>query len=46
VIAPVVEVFTEVNYEVKGPMDSPTVKELSRSRGEFKLPKKLRDLAK
>ncbi len=46
VISPVVEVFTEVNYEVKGPMDSPTVKELSRSRGEFKLPKKLRDLAK
>ncbi len=46
VISPVVEVFTEVNYEVKGPMDSPTVTELSRSRGEFKLPKKLRDLAK
>ncbi|MFV0449135.1 MAG: YhdP family protein [Vibrio sp.] len=46
VIAPVVEVFTEVNYEVKGPMDSPIVNEISRSRGEFKLPKKLRDLAK
>ncbi len=46
VISPVVEVFTEVNYEIKGPMDSPTVKELSRSRGEFQLPKKLRDLAK
>ncbi len=42
VISPVVEVFTEVNYQVKGPLDSPTVKELSRSRGEFKLPEKLR----
>lgn len=42
VISPVVEVFTQVNYEVKGPLDSPTVKELSRSRGEFKLPEKLR----
>ncbi|EME3968008.1 TIGR02099 family protein [Vibrio fluvialis] len=44
VISPVVEIFTQVNYEVKGPLDSPTVKELSRSRGEFKLPKKLRKL--
>lgn len=39
VISPVVEVFTEVNYEVKGPIDSPSVKETSRSKGEFKLPK-------
>ncbi len=46
VIAPVVEVFTEVNYEVKGPLESPTVKEVSRSRGEFKLPEKLREEAK
>ncbi|GIB08438.1 hypothetical protein VCSRO184_2972 [Vibrio cholerae] len=44
VISPVVEVFTQVNYEVKGPLDSPTVKELSRSKGEFKLPEKLRKL--
>ncbi|EGU41695.1 hypothetical protein VII00023_16971 [Vibrio ichthyoenteri ATCC 700023] len=43
VIAPVVEVFTQVDYEVKGPLDAPVVNELSRSRGEFKLPKKLRD---
>lgn len=43
VIAPVVEVFTQVDYEVKGPLDAPVVKELSRSKGEFKLPKKLRD---
>ncbi|MFM2591026.1 YhdP family protein [Vibrio sp. TBV020] len=46
VISPVVEVFTQVNYEVKGPLDAPIVKELSRSRGEFKLPQKLRDAAK
>ncbi|WP_242633206.1 YhdP family protein [Candidatus Photodesmus blepharus] len=37
VIAPVVEVFTQVNYEVKGPLDNPVVKEISRSKGEFKL---------
>ncbi|KJY82058.1 membrane protein [Vibrio galatheae] len=43
VISPVVEVFTQVNYEVKGPLDAPVVKELSRSRGEFKLPEKLRE---
>ncbi|NVD07572.1 TIGR02099 family protein [Vibrio sp. JPW-9-11-11] len=46
VISPVVEVFTQVNYEVKGPLDDPVVKELSRSRGEFKLPDKLREAAK
>lgn len=44
-ISPVVEIFTQVNYEVKGPLDAPTVKELSRTRGEFKLPDKLRNLA-
>lgn len=38
VISPVVEVFTEVNYSVKGPIDAPTVKEISRTRGEFTLP--------
>ncbi|MEF1185074.1 AsmA-like C-terminal region-containing protein, partial [Vibrio sinaloensis] len=43
VISPVVEVFTQVNYEVKGPLDSPLVKELSRSKGEFALPEKLRE---
>ncbi|KJY92113.1 membrane protein [Vibrio neptunius] len=42
VISPVVEVFTQVNYEVKGPLDAPVVKELSRSKGEFKLPETLR----
>ncbi|WFB48498.1 YhdP family protein [Vibrio coralliilyticus] len=43
VISPVVEVFTQVNYEVKGPLDAPVVKELSRSKGEFKLPENLRE---
>ncbi|WP_194438410.1 YhdP family protein [Vibrio fluminensis] len=43
VISPVVEVFTQVDYEVKGPLDSPIVTEVSRSKGEFKLPKKLLD---
>ncbi len=46
VISPVVEVFTQVNYEVKGPMASPTVKEISRTKGEYTLPKKLREQAK
>ncbi|MGR5133963.1 YhdP family protein [Vibrio alfacsensis] len=46
VISPVVEVFTQVNYEVKGPLDSPTVKEISRSKGEYTLPEKLREEAK
>ncbi len=38
VISPVVEVFTEVNYQVKGAIDSPEVKEISRTKGEYKLP--------
>lgn len=42
VISPVVEVFTQVNYQVTGPMDAPIVKELSRSKGEFQLPEKLK----
>ncbi|MEF1283650.1 YhdP family protein [Vibrio sp. M250220] len=46
VISPVVEVFTQVNYEVKGPLDAPIVKELSRSKGEFKLPETLREAIK
>ena len=29
-LSPVVDVFTQVNYVVKGPIDSPTVTELSR----------------
>ncbi len=45
VISPVVEVFTQVNYEVKGPIDSPVVREISRSKGEYALPEKLREQA-
>ncbi|MUK36807.1 TIGR02099 family protein [Aliivibrio fischeri] len=39
-IAPVIDVITQVNYKVEGPLDSPTVKELSRSQGEYQLPEK------
>ncbi|GAL19516.1 possible exported protein [Vibrio maritimus] len=42
VISPVVEVVTQVNYSVKGPLDSPTVSEISRSKGEYKLPEDLK----
>lgn len=42
VISPVVEVVTQVNYSVKGPLDSPTVSEISRSKGEYKLPEELK----
>nr|WP_211092050.1 YhdP family protein [Vibrio agarilyticus] len=42
VIAPVVEVFTQVNYQVSGPLDAPTVSEISRSRSEYELPAHLR----
>ncbi|WP_194091373.1 YhdP family protein [Vibrio hibernica] len=37
VLSPVVDVFTKVQYEVKGPLDAPNVKEISRSKGEYKL---------
>nr|WP_284676500.1 YhdP family protein [Vibrio sinus] len=46
VISPVIEVFTQVNYSVKGPLNNPKVKEISRSKGEFKLPEKLLDEVK
>ncbi|WP_300176803.1 YhdP family protein [uncultured Aliivibrio sp.] len=39
-IAPVIDVITQVNYKVEGPLESPTVKELSRSQGEYQLPEK------
>lgn len=41
VLSPVVEVFTQVNYEVKGPLDHPIVTEISRTKGEYQLPEKL-----
>lgn len=37
VLSPVVDVFTKVQYSVKGPLDAPEVKEISRSRGEYQL---------
>lgn len=46
VISPVVEVFTEVSYSVKGSIAEPIVKELSRRKGEFTLPESLRRQAK
>ncbi|PQJ88277.1 YhdP family protein [Aliivibrio sifiae] len=39
-IAPVIDVITQVNYKVEGPLESPAVKELSRSQGEYQLPEK------
>lgn len=39
VLSPVVDVFTKVQYSVKGPLDAPEVKEISRSRGEYQLDK-------
>lgn len=36
VLTPMIDVFTKIEYEIKGPFDSPEVKELSRSKGEFK----------
>lgn len=46
VISPVIEVFTEVNYQVKGAIDSPEVKEISRTKGEYQLPRYFSDEAK
>ncbi|MGV2988760.1 YhdP family protein [Vibrio sp. E150_011] len=42
VISPVVEVVTQVNYAVKGPLASPEVSEISRTKGEYKLPDNLK----
>jgi uncharacterized protein YhdP len=42
VVAPVVEVFTNVTYEVKGPMSSPVVQEKSRRKGDYEIPKEYR----
>ncbi|MGF1750246.1 YhdP family protein [Vibrio cionasavignyae] len=42
VISPVVEVVTQVNYSVKGKLDSPVVSEISRSKGEYTLPDDLK----
>ncbi|MGF1758508.1 TIGR02099 family protein [Photobacterium sagamiensis] len=36
-LSPVVDVFTQINYIVKGPIESPTVTERSRFKGEYSL---------
>ncbi|WP_299019216.1 YhdP family protein [uncultured Photobacterium sp.] len=41
-LSPVLDVFTQVNYAVKGPIDSPVVTEKSRFTGEYTVPEKLR----
>ncbi|WP_272897859.1 YhdP family protein [Vibrio sp. vnigr-6D03] len=38
-LSPVVEVITKVNYAVKGALDNPSVTEISRSKGEYTVPK-------
>ncbi|WP_375754169.1 YhdP family protein [Vibrio sp. HN007] len=43
VLSPVVDVFTKVQYEVKGPLDSPVVREVSRNKGEFKVPTSIKN---
>ncbi|GAD78691.1 YhdP family protein [Vibrio ezurae] len=42
VVAPVIEVITQVTYEIKGPMNAPKVREKSRRKGDYEVPKKLR----
>lgn len=39
-LSPVIDVITQVRYEVKGPLESPQVNELSRSKGSYKVPEK------
>ncbi len=40
ILSPVVDVFTQINYYIEGPIDEPVVQERSRSRGEIKLKSK------
>nr|WP_309225239.1 YhdP family protein [Photobacterium ganghwense] len=37
-LSPVLDVFTQVNYVVQGPIDAPLVTEQSRFTGEYKVP--------
>ncbi|MGF1725780.1 YhdP family protein [Photobacterium nomapromontoriensis] len=46
VLAPVLDVFTQVNYNVEGPIDAPVVTELSRFTGEYQVPESLKKKAK
>ncbi len=38
IIMPVLDVITQVNYQVTGPIASPKVVERSRLEGEYKIP--------
>ncbi|WP_087016697.1 YhdP family protein [Thaumasiovibrio subtropicus] len=40
ILSPVVDVFTQINYQIEGPIDEPMVIERSRSRGEVQLKSK------
>ena len=42
-LSPVLDVFTQINYAVTGPIDSPTVTEKSRFTGEYTVPEKLKE---
>ncbi|UTM57654.1 TIGR02099 family protein [Photobacterium sp. CCB-ST2H9] len=44
-LSPVVDVFTQINYVVSGPIESPIVTEQSRFTGEFKVPESLKQQA-
>ncbi len=44
-LSPVVDVFTQINYVVSGPIESPSVTEQSRFTGEFKVPAALKQQA-
>lgn len=46
VLAPVLDVFTQVNYKVEGAIDAPVVTELSRFTGEYKVPESLKEKEK
>ncbi|MFD2178843.1 YhdP family protein [Veronia pacifica] len=40
VLSPVVDVFTQIRYQVSGRLDAPEIKEVSRSQSEMTLPPK------
>jgi uncharacterized protein (TIGR02099 family) len=46
VIAPVVEVITQVTYGIEGPMNDPQIKEQSRQKGDFEIPEEYRKQSK
>ncbi|WP_413112672.1 YhdP family protein [Thaumasiovibrio sp. DFM-14] len=37
ILSPVIDVFTQVSYQIEGPIDEPVVRERSRSTGEIRL---------